>query len=160
DGNKNRLREQDVHMIVDTFNKQLQTPKYSRTVTLKEIEENEYNLNIPRYIDSSESEDIHDLYAHLNGGIPLADVEALNEYWAVFDKLKHELFISGKKEGYFDTCIEPNFVKQTILDSHEFKTFKDEIIKMHLAWRAAHEKMLYALEKGCHPKQIIRELSE
>lgn len=160
DGNKNRLREQDVHMIVDTFNKQLQTPKYSRTATLKEIEENEYNLNIPRYIDSSESEDIHDLYAHLNGGIPLADVEALNEYWAVFDKLKHELFISGKKEGYFDTCIEPNFVKQTILDSHEFKTFKDEIIKMHLAWRAAHEKMLYALEKGCHPKQIIRELSE
>jgi type I restriction enzyme M protein len=79
DGNKNRLREQDVHKIVDTFNKQLHIPKYSRMVTLKEIEENEYNLNIPRYIDSSDEEDIHDLYAHLNGGIPKADIQAFQQ---------------------------------------------------------------------------------
>lgn len=160
DGNKNRLRAQDVHKIVDTFNKQQEVPKYSRMVTLSEIEENEYNLNIPRYIDSSETEDIHDLYAHLNGGIPQADVDALAEYWEVFGKLKSELFTPGVREGYFGTTIEPSRVKQTILDSDEFQTFKDSVMATHLAWRGKHENMLHSLDKGCHPKQIIKTLSE
>ncbi|MEH2301116.1 MAG: type I restriction-modification system subunit M [Nostoc sp.] len=70
DGNKNRLREQDIHKIVDVFNKQLEVAKYSRIVSLGEIEANEYNLNIPRYIDSQEEEDIQDIEAHLLGGHP------------------------------------------------------------------------------------------
>ena len=64
DGNKNRLREQDIHRMVDVFTKQLEVPKYSRLVSLKEIEENDYNLNIPRYIDSQDEEDIQDIKAH------------------------------------------------------------------------------------------------
>ena len=71
DGNKNRLRHQDIHKIVDVFNKQIEIPKYSRNVSFDEIEKkNEYNLNIPRYIDSQEPEDIQDIEAHLKGGIP------------------------------------------------------------------------------------------
>ncbi len=72
DGNKNRLREQDVHKIVDIFNRQLETPKYSRMVPTAEIADpkNDYNLNIPRYIDSQEEEDLQDIEAHLKGGIP------------------------------------------------------------------------------------------
>ena len=70
DGNKNRLRHQDIHKIVDVFNKQIELPRYSRMVSLAEIAANDYNLNIPRYIDSSEAEDLHDIAAHLLGGIP------------------------------------------------------------------------------------------
>jgi len=66
DGNKNRLRSQDLHKIVDVFNHQIELSRYSRMVSLEEIATNDYNLNIPRYIDSSEPEDIHNLSAHLN----------------------------------------------------------------------------------------------
>ena len=79
DGNKNRLRSQDIHKIVDVFNKQTELPRYSRMVPVDEVTSpaNNYNLNIPRYIDSSEPEDLHDLDAHLNGGIPNHDLDAL-----------------------------------------------------------------------------------
>jgi type I restriction enzyme M protein len=78
DGNKNRLREQDIRRIVDVFNKQAEVPKYSRMVTVEEIERNEYNLNIPRYIDSQEAEDIQDIEAHLLGDIPEQDIRIPN----------------------------------------------------------------------------------
>ena len=85
DGNKNRLRSQDIHKIVDVFTKQTELPRYSRMVPVAEIAShaNDYNLNIPRYIDSSEPEDLHDLEAHLNGGIPNRDLDALGAYWTV-----------------------------------------------------------------------------
>ena len=84
DGNKNRLRSQDIHKIVDVFNKRIELNRYSRFVPVAEIADNDYNLNIPRYIDSSEAEDLHDLSAHLKGGIPNKDIDALNQYWEVF----------------------------------------------------------------------------
>ncbi|MGB6489230.1 MAG: class I SAM-dependent DNA methyltransferase, partial [Steroidobacteraceae bacterium] len=86
DGNKNRLRAQDIHRIVDVFNRQLEVPRYSRLVPVAEIASplNDYNLNLPRYIDSSESEDLHDLDGHLNGGIPNRDIDAFDAYWTVF----------------------------------------------------------------------------
>ncbi len=160
DGNKNRLREQDVHKIVDTFNRGLEIPKYSRMVTRKEIEDNEYNLNIPRYIDSSEPEDMHDLFAHLNGGIPKADIEELAQYWEVFGNLKDELFSPSDKENYYISNVTTSKIKQTILDSNEFKEFKEDVVKTHLKWRALHEENLYNLKAGCHPKEIIKSLSE
>jgi type I restriction enzyme M protein len=86
DGNKNRLRSQDIHKIVDVFNKQIELPRYSRMVPVREIADpsNEYNLNIPRYIDSSEPEDLHDLQAHLRGGIPNRDIDELQQYLGRF----------------------------------------------------------------------------
>jgi type I restriction enzyme M protein len=94
DGNKNRLRAQDIHKIVDVFNRQVELPRYSRMVPVSEIASpaNDYNLNIPRYVDSSEPEDLHDLDAHLNGGIPNRDIDALDAYWSVFPSLRQTLF--------------------------------------------------------------------
>ena len=94
DGNKNRLRAQDIHKIVAVFNEQRELSRYSRMVPISEIADpaNAYNLNIPRYIDTSEPEDLHDLGAHLNGGIPDTDIDALNDYWIVFPTLRNALF--------------------------------------------------------------------
>src|SRR5262249_24609517 len=83
DGAKNRLRSQDSHKIVDVFTKQTEVDRYSRMVPMHEIADpkNDFNLNIPRYIDSSQPEDIQDLHAHLHGGIPELDIDALSHYW-------------------------------------------------------------------------------
>jgi type I restriction enzyme M protein len=158
DGNKNRLRSQDVHKIVDTFNKQLQIDKYSKIVTYADIEANEYNLNIPRYIDSSESEDIQDLYAHLNGGIPNNDIENLKEYWSVFETLKDELFEPSSKDGYSNAKIESNEIKSFILNHEEFKNFRSDVFELYRSWD--HFETLYNLESGFKPKELIYTLSE
>jgi type I restriction enzyme M protein len=94
DGPKNRLREQDIHRIVDAFRKQADVPRYARMVSFDEIADakNDYNLNLPRYIDSSEPEDLHDLTAHLRGGIPERDVDAMADYWQLMPKLRSALF--------------------------------------------------------------------
>jgi type I restriction enzyme M protein len=105
DGNKNRLRSQDMHKIVDVFNRQIELPRYSRRVSFGEIEENDYNLNIPRYIDSSEPEDLHDLDAHLNGGIPERDIDALARYWQVFPTLRQTL--AGRVKALEERYAEP-----------------------------------------------------
>ena len=85
DGHKNRLREQDIHKIVDTFTRQIDIPRYARMVPLSEIADpkNDFNFNLPRYIDSSEPEDLQDIDGHLRGGIPARDLDALAAYWAV-----------------------------------------------------------------------------
>ncbi|ANE55298.1 class I SAM-dependent DNA methyltransferase [Methylomonas sp. DH-1] len=94
DGNKNRLREQDIHKIVDTFTKQADVPRYARMVPFDEIADpkNDFNLNLPRYIDSSEPEDIQDIDGHLNGGIPERDLDALADYWQVLPGVRATLF--------------------------------------------------------------------
>lgn len=158
DGNKNRLRSQDVHKIVDTFNKQLEVEKYSRMVPSSEIEANDYNLNIPRYIDSSEAEDIQDLYAHLNGGIPDADIENLKEYWDVFQTLKDELFEASQTKGYSKAKIASSEVKSFILQSREYDSFREGVFGLYGMWD--HRQTLHELEKGFHPKELIRTLSE
>jgi len=160
DGNKNRLRDQDVHKIVDTFNNQLLIPKYSRMVTTKEITDNDFNLNIPRYIDSSEPEDLHNLFAHLNGGIPSHDVDALSNYWELFPNLKADLFSPSSNDGYYDTKVVSSEVKNTILQSHEYKAFKDTVTQVYLTWREQHDEGIYSLGHGCRPKAVIKELSE
>jgi type I restriction enzyme M protein len=93
DGNKNRLREQDIHKIVDTFAKQVDVPRYAPMVPVTEIsdQKNDYNLNLPRYIDSSEPEDIQDIEGHLRGGIPNRDIDALERYWEIIPGVRSEL---------------------------------------------------------------------
>jgi type I restriction enzyme M protein len=162
DGNKNRLRSQDIHKIVDVFNKQIELPRYSRVVPVAEIASpaNDYNLNIPRYIDSSEPEDLHDLEAHLKGGIPNRDIDALDEYWKVFPSLREALFKDNGREGYSDARVETRQVKSTILEHPEFKAFADRVDAIFDAWREAHEPMLKGLEVGAKPREVIHTLSE
>ena len=129
DGNKNRLREQDIHKIVDVFDNQVELARYSRMVPVAEIANsiNDYNLNIPRYIDTSESEDLHDLDAHLNGGIPNFDLDALGAYWEVFPSLRAALFKDNSRDGYSEIFIETRQVKATIIEHTEFKAYTDRV---------------------------------
>ena len=162
DGNKNRLRAQDLHQIVDVFTKQTELPRYSRMVPVDEIASpaNDYNLNIPRYIDSSEPEDLHDLDAHLHGGIPNRDIAALDTYWSVFPSLRHDLFGDNGRAGYSEARFETQQVKAAILGHDEFKSYEQRVTVIFDAWRNAHEPALKGLETGANPKSIIRILSE
>jgi type I restriction enzyme M protein len=162
DGNKNRLREQDIHRIVDVFNRQLEIPRYSRMVPVSEIagRANDYNLNIPRYIDSSEPEDLHDLDAHLRGGIPKRDIDALEKYWNVFPSLRAELFEPGDRPGYSRARIDSREVKPTIMRHPAFLAYSQEVGRVFQEWRAAHEPRLKKLKQAVKPKEVIAALSE
>ena len=160
DGNKNRLREQDIHKIVDVFNKQLEVAKYSRMVSLQEIKDNEYNLNIPRYIDSQEEEDIQDIEAHLLGGIPQRDIEALGEFWQVYPNLQQELFAPTKNPAYQQLKIAANDVKNCIFHHPEFIKYSQEIEQVFTSWKNQHTSLLKAVQQGDKPKEIIYKLGE
>lgn len=160
DGAKNRLRDQDIHRIVDAFTRQADIEKYSRFVPNEEIEKkNDFNLNIPRYIDSSEPEDLQDLEAHMKGGIPEVDIDALDAYWKVCPGLRSTLFEPVRK-GYVALRIDPPDIRQTILDHPEFKAFIEDVQKHFEEWRTEAAKDLKALCKNCHPKEEITKLSE
>ncbi|MGB7990465.1 MAG: N-6 DNA methylase, partial [Candidatus Methylophosphatis roskildensis] len=169
DGNKNRLRAQDIHKIVDVFNRQAELSRYARMVPVAEIASpaNDYNLNIPRYIDSSEPEDLHDLDAHLNGGIPNRDIEALGAYWRVFPSLRATLFSPlppgeglGVREGYSMPRVDTNQVKPTILGCTEFTAFAARVAAIVEAWCQAHAPMLKGLKINDLPREVIHALSE
>ena len=160
DGNKNRLRSQDVHKIVDAFTKQVEIDKYSRMVPLAEVEKHGFNLNIPRYIDSSEPEDLQDIEAHLKGGLPVRDVDALGAFWQVLPAVRDTLFGPGDRPGYLSPRVDAAEVKAAILNHSEFTTFTDRVIEVFDAWAAAHMIRLRGIAIGDHPKELIAELSE
>jgi len=160
DGNKNRLRSQDIHKIVDVFTRQIELARYSRMVSFEEIAKNDYNLNIPRYIDSSEPEDLHDLNAHLNGGIPIADIDALQAYWQVFPNLRKTLFAPSDREGYSKGLVEAIQVKATILNHPEFTTFADRSLLLYTHWRKDHDDRLKSIAISDKPKELIATISE
>ncbi len=159
DGPKNRLRAQDIHKIVDVFNKRLDVPKYARMVSVEEIERNEFNLNLPRYIDSQTPEDVQDIAGHLQGGIPAADVDALQRYWAVCPSLKSTLF-HPLRPGYSQLSILHSQLQQSIYEHAEFTTFIAGMNAHFAAWRKASVSTLKALQAGCHPKEVISALAE
>lgn len=161
DGSKNRLRERDIYKIVTTFNQQITTdPKYARFVPNDEIKvKNEYNLNIPRYIDSSTPEDLQDIDAHLHGGIPAADVESMGKYWALFPKLKEKLF-SVMREGYFKLNIPKDDVRNTVYNDEEFSEYADRIDAAFDAWKNQVDAGLRSIDEDVDVKQYIVELSE
>jgi type I restriction enzyme M protein len=161
DGNKNRLRSQDIHKVVDVFTKQTEVDRYSRTVPLAAIADpkNNYNLNIPRYIDSSEPEDIQDLHAHLHGGIPERDLDALGPYWDAFPQLRAELFVPNRP-GYSDLAIDITDVQQAILDSTEFQKFSTDVSTIVGDWFAAHRDKLTAITADTKPNDLIAALGD
>jgi len=162
DGNKNRLRHQDIHKIVDVFNKQIEIDKYSRMVPVSEIADpkNDYNLNIPRYIDSSEPEDLQNIEAHLKGGIPNRDVDGLKAYWKVCPGLRNELFACGDREGYSKLKLDAAQVKPTIFSHPEFVTFSLAVKKRFEKWKADSIERLNKIKKGDKPKKLIDLISE
>jgi type I restriction enzyme M protein len=161
DGNKNRLRSQDIHKIVDVFNRQIENKHYSRMVPLREIADpkNDYNLNIPRYIDSSEPEDVQDLHAHLQGGIPDRDLDALSSYWEAFPSLRATLF-TPNRPGYSDLAIGVSEVQRAISDSNEVQKFATDVRSQVDDWFAAHRPILQALNADTVPNDLIGQISD
>ena len=100
-GKSNKLRDCDIRKITDTIKNRVSIEKYSRVVSKDEIRKNEYNLNIPRYVDSSELTEKHDLYATMFGGIPKSELAELNDYWDELKGLKDEIFTTNDEE-YFN----------------------------------------------------------
>ena len=160
DGNKNRLRSQDLHKIVDAFTKQIEVDKYSRMVPLAEIEKHGFNLNIPRYIDSSEPEDLQDIEAHLKGGIPVRDVDALADFWDVLPAVRATLFGPGDRPGYLTPLVDAAEVKGAILNHPEFAAFTTRVTEVFEAWSAAHIDRLRGIAIGDKPKDLIATISE
>ncbi len=159
DGPKNRLRDMDLHKIVDVFTRQLELPKYSRMVGIDEIEKNDFNLNLPRYIDNQEAEDIQDIEGHLRGGIPCSDVDGLQPYWEVCWELRQTLF-TANRPGYLDLAIPKGAIKSTIYTHPEFITFIESMNTLFAEWHKSAAVRLKNLQPGFHPKALIQELSE
>ena len=159
DGPKNRLRERDIHKIVDAFNKRRDVPRYARLVPLAEIEENDFNLNLPRYIDSSEPEDFQDIEGHLRGGIPATDVDALQRYWDIYPRLRHSLFREARP-GFLDLTAEPSAINSAIQEHPEFVAFVERMSAHFDAWRQESAASLKALQPGDRPREVIAALEE
>ena len=161
DGPKNRLRPRDMHKIVDAFTNQTELPGYSRMVPLSEIENgaNDFNLNIPRYIDSSEPEDIQDLHAHIHGGIPNRDIDALEPYWTAFPSLRFALF-RPLREGYSELAVDKHDVRKTITGSTEYQAFSQTTEQIVSEWWSRHRESLTSINASTKPAELIKEISE
>lgn len=161
DGPKNRLRPRDMHRIVDAFINQKDIARYSRMVPLSEISDpkNDYNLNIPRYIDSSEPEDIQDLHAHLQGGIPSRDLDALQPYWDAFPTLRAQLF-EPLREGYSELVVDKTDIQHTITSSSEYHAFAQDTADTVAAWWQEHHKTLADITSTTRPVDRVDEISE
>ena len=158
DGNKNRLRECDIKKIVDTFNAQLEIPKYSRLVPMEEItEKNDYNLNIPRYIDSQPPEDIQDIKAHLKGGIPNFNVKELNNYWEAFNSVKLDLF-ENIDADYSRLKTDIDSIKEVVANSSDFKIYKERYNSLYSEWANDNIAKLKNIPVGINPKMFINDL--
>nr|WP_309672750.1 N-6 DNA methylase [Gemmatimonas sp.] len=162
DGNKNRLRAQDIHRIVDTFAKQIEVPRYARMVPFTEIADskNDFNLNLPRYIDSSTPEDLQDIDGHLRGGIPTRDLDVLAEFWRELPTVRAALFESAGRPGYARLACPIAEVKPAILGHAEFAAFQRLATERFTAWRTSASQQLVAFGQGGHPKALIGAIAE
>ena len=171
DGPKNRLREQDIHKIVDTFTRQDESdPRYARMVPVAEIADpkNDYNLNLPRYIDSTEPEDLQDIDGHLRGGIPDWDIDGdperkvkgLAEYWKIMPSLRAALIQPFSRPGYCQLRLPIAEVKPAIFGHAEFTAFNTKAQKLFTQWQTAALPLLKGLAKDGHPKPLIETIAE
>ena len=162
DGNKNRLRAQDIHKIVDAFTRLAEIPRYSRMVSLTEISDakNDFNLNLPRYIDSTEPEDLQDIDGHLRGGIPNRDIDALENFWQVFPAVRATLFKKSDRSGYTQLRVPIGEVKAAIFGHAEFTAYNESATKLFKKWRTDSVPRLRGIAKGGKPKALIGTLSE
>ena len=161
DGPKSRLREQDIHKIVDTINNLSEIPGYSRMIAFTEISEkkNDFNLNLPRYIDSSQPIDFQSVEGHLKGGIPDADISALEPYWKEFPSLRNLLFESAGRSGFVTLRPPIEKVKNKIFKHQEFESFQESAIGVFRDWEKFCASHLMNFKKGSSVKQLISFLS-
>ncbi|MFY4730543.1 N-6 DNA methylase [Nitrospira sp. BLG_2] len=170
DGPKNRLREQDIHKIVDTFTRLDESdPRYARMVSVAEIADakNDYNLNLPRYIDNTEPEDLQDIDGHLRGGIPDRDLDALGNYWKIMPDVRSVLF-KPLRPNYSQLSILHSQLKETIFSHPEFTAFTTQARKLFTKWQSASVPLLKGFAQNgpstvlrtSHPKALIETIAE
>jgi len=156
-GPKNRLRAMDIHRIVDVFNRRAEGPKYARLVSFDAIEKNDFNLTLPRYIDSQTPDDRQDIEGHLGGGIPVSDIDALQRSWEVCPSLRQSLF-NDNRPGYVDLAIAKSEIKQTVDTHPEFAAVISRMNRHFDTWRKKTSISLKKLDVGAHPKQVVASL--
>ena len=122
-GKNNKLRASDIKRIVDVVTKRETAEKFSRVVSRDEVRKNDYNLNIPRYVDSSDAAESWDIFASMFGGLPLSEIDELKEYWLAFPSLRNELFENTSAE-YCRLTIED--VKKAIMEHSDVKAFEQD----------------------------------
>lgn len=161
DGPKNRLRPRDMHKIVDACRKRTDIGRFARMVPMSEIldPKNDCNLNIPRYIDSSEPEDIQDLHAHLRGGFPDRDLDILQPYWDAFPELRSTLF-HPLREGYSEPATSRAEIPAVVAGSHESVAFREGTRSLVSQWWESNRAVLEGIDESTRPTALIDELSE
>ena len=159
DGAKNRLREQDIRRIVDVWQSQRDVPHFARFVPMEEIERNDYNLNIPRYVSAPDTEILQDIDAHLYGGLPKHDIDQLATYWDVCPSLRSDLFSEHPtRKGYYSLNCEQDAIRDTVSANADFQ-MQSEVFKRSFAdWCDKHRNELNALVQGFAPKTLIEQL--
>ena len=162
DGNKNRLRERDIHKILDAFALQADIEKFSRLVPVEEIKNpsNDYSLNLPRYVDVSEPQDIQDIDGHIRGGIPNSNIEELSKYWDLFESLKPDLISTSNREGYSALSVDAKEISPLINNNKEVIQFKSDVHNRFENWKKIASAKLLELDANTRPKAFISELSE
>lgn len=155
DGKQNKLRACDIKKIADTVRDRKDVPGFSRRVSREEIRQNGYNLNIPRYVDSSEAAEQYDIYATMFGGIPNAEIDALQKYWEAFPTLRGDLFKPELDKPYSALKVED--VKTAIEQNTDVKWFNtmfaeafngfDDLLHQKLIDNAKHVRELQAQDE-------------
>lgn len=159
DGAKNRLREQDIRRIVDTWQAQRDVPHYARFVPMEEIARNDYNLNIPRYVSAPDTEILQDIDAHLHGGLPKHDIDQLDAYWEVCPSLRDELFCDHPaRKGYYSLKCNPEDVRDVVAENMDFRRQSDAFRSSFAKWCNCRREQLYSLVPGFAPKKLIEQL--
>lgn len=160
DGNKNRLRECDIFRIVETFQGELEDdPTYSRKVPISEIVgENDCNLNLSRYLQNPDVEDIQDIDGHLRGGIPVRDVDSLDLYWLAFPGLRDKLF-EPMRDGYLQLRIDKSELRETIEQDSAYLAYRERIDEAYRAWMETIRSRLLGLA-NVNDADLSRELAD
>lgn len=156
-GKNNKLRASDIKKITDVVTKRIDVNKFSRVVSRDEIRENDYNLNIPRYVDSSEKPESWDIYASMFGGIPAKEVDELSDYWEAFPTLKGELF-TKVNDSYYELKIGD--IKNTVQNSEDVKKFISRYIEAFNGFDEYLKKELMQAMSGVNISKEEAVLSE
>lgn len=157
DGAKNRLREQDIKRIVDTWEKRQDVPHYARFVKIEEItEKNDYNLNIPRYIAACDTEVQQDINAHLHGGLPRHDIDQMEVYWKACHSLRDALFAPlPNREGYFSLSPAKEEVSSFISSEESFIRQQSYFEQSIADWSGEVRPCMLDLGPNIDPKKTI-----
>lgn len=161
DGPKNRLREQDIQRIYDAWVNGKPQDHFCRLVEYSDIEKNGYNLNIPRYIQPRSTEIQQDLYAHVHGGLPQADVESYETLWDVCPSLRDKIFEPHANAGYLQlTKGAQSDLAGLITSDESFIAQNDRVLKTFDEWKAYMTEEVKSVAKGCVPREKIAAWSK